>query len=135
MICFLIFTRLHIRQAPCRRIEESKISQSRKQACLFSLSLRRDECWELSYEIKSKGLIYPRQNPDTDSELDIPRASYDDAAVTFYKVAKSSQFPSQVFLAYYHIPNSNFLRVADEALFNAVCAQLTTLIFVRHTKM
>lgn len=94
------------------------------KACLFALAYRKDESWELSYEIKSKGLIYPRSSHDGDNELEIPRASYDDAAVTFYKVAKSSQFPSQVFLAYYHILEFHFLRVADESLFNAVCAQL-----------
>ena len=44
--------------------------------------------------------------------------------VTFYKVAKSSQFPSQAFIAYYNILEFHFLRVADESLHNAVCAQL-----------
>ena len=94
------------------------------KACLFALAYKKDESWELSHEIKSKGLIYPRASHEFDEALEIPRASYDDAAVTFYKVAKSSQFPSQVFLAYYHILELHFLRVADEALFNAVCAQL-----------
>lgn len=94
------------------------------KACLFALAYRKHESWELSYEIKAKGLIYPRAEDELDGELEIPRASYDDAAVTFYKVAKSSQFPSQVFLAYYHILEFHFLRVADESLFNAVCTQL-----------
>lgn len=94
------------------------------KACLFSLAYRKDESWELSHEIKAKGLIYPKSDEEPDGDLEIPRASYDDAAVTFYKVAKSSQFPSQVFLAYYHILEFHFLRVADEGLFNAVCAQL-----------
>ena len=94
------------------------------KACLFALAYKKEESWELSHEIKSKGLIYPRTNHDIDEVLEIPRASYDDAAVTFYKVAKSSQFPSQVFLAYYHILEFHFLRVADESLFNAVCAQI-----------
>lgn len=103
-------------------IEEVAIAPVK--ACLFALAYRKEESWELSYEIKSKGLIYPRPANEADEELDIPRASYDDAAVTLYKVAKSSQFPSQVFLAYYHILEFHFLRVADESLFNAVCAQL-----------
>lgn len=94
------------------------------KACLFSLAYRKNESWELSHEIKAKGLIYPKTDEEPDGDLEIPRASYDDAAVTFYKVAKSSQFPSQVFLAYYHILEFHFLRVADEGLFNAVCAQL-----------
>ncbi|MGE4335364.1 MAG: hypothetical protein AB7E55_05235 [Pigmentiphaga sp.] len=94
------------------------------KACLFSLAYKKDESWELSHEIKSKGLYYPRTDEKEDGSLQIPRASYDDAAVTFYKVAKSSQFPSQAFVAYYHILELHFLRVADESLFNAVCAQL-----------
>ncbi|MEH6797950.1 MAG: hypothetical protein V7681_01455 [Halopseudomonas sabulinigri] len=94
------------------------------KACLFALAYRKHESWELSHEIKAKGLIYPRAEDEAGGDLEIPRASYDDAAVTFYKVAKSSQFPSQVFLAYYHILELHFLRVADESLFNAVCAQL-----------
>ncbi|WP_425221246.1 hypothetical protein [Pseudomonas sp.] len=94
------------------------------KACLFALAYRKHESWELSHEIKAKGLIYPRADDEEGGDLEIPRASYDDAAVTFYKVAKSSQFPSQVFLAYYHILEFHFLRVADESLFNAVCAQL-----------
>lgn len=94
------------------------------KACLFSLAYKKDECWELSHEIKSKGLNYPSADEKTDTNLEIPRASYDDAAVTFYKVAKSSQFPSQAFISYYHILEFHFLRVADEGLFNAVCAQL-----------
>ena len=94
------------------------------KACLFALAYKKDESWELSHEIKSKGLNYPRADEKADGNLEIPRASYDDAAVTFYKVAKSSQFPSQAFIAYYHILEFHFLRVADESLFNAVCTQL-----------
>lgn len=105
-----------------KNIEE--ISKSPVKACLFALAYKKEESWELSHEIKSKGLIYPRPAHESEEVLEIPRANYDDAAVTFYKVAKSSQFPSQVFLAYYHILEFHFLRVADESLFNAVCTQL-----------
>lgn len=107
-----------------RNINIETVAIEPVKACLFSLAYRKDESWELSHEIKAKGLIYPRTDEEPDGNLEIPRASYDDAAVTFYKVAKSSQFPSQVFLAYYHILEFHFLRVADEGLFNAVCAQL-----------
>lgn len=110
------------RKPRSKNIEEVAIDPVK--ACLFALAYQRDESWELSHEIKSKGLIYPRSSPDASDVLEIPRASYHDAAVTFYKVAKSSQFPSQVFIAYYHILEFHFLRVADESLFNAVCAQL-----------
>ena len=94
------------------------------KACLFALAYRKDESWELAYAIKSKGPAYPRRSNDIHAELEIPRASYDDSVVTFYKVAKSSQFPSQAFLAYYHILEFYFLRVEDESMYNAVCSQL-----------
>lgn len=105
-----------------QNIEEVAIGPVK--ACLFSLAYKKDESWELSHEIKAKGLIYPKIDKGEDGDLVIPRAYYEDATVTFYKVAKSSQYPSQVFLAYYHILEYHYLRVADEALFNAVCAQL-----------
>lgn len=94
------------------------------KSCLFALAYRKGESWELSNEVKAKGIRYLRVNDDLDTVMDIPRASYDAAAVTFYKVAKSSQFPSQIFLAYYHILELHFLKVADADLYNAVCAQL-----------
>lgn len=94
------------------------------KACLFSLAYKRDESWELSHEIKAKGLIYPSFAEDGEEDLEIPRSTYDDSAVTYYKVAKSSQFPSQVFLSYYHVLEYHFLRVADEDLYNAVCEHI-----------
>lgn len=107
-----------------RRMAIDEVALEPIKACLFALSYRKNESWELSHEIKARGMIYPRADDDREEDLEIPRAAYDDAAVTFYKVAKSSHFPSQVFLAYYHILEFHFLRVADESLFNAVCAQL-----------
>jgi hypothetical protein len=86
--------------------------------------IKKDESWELSHEIKAKGLIYPVMDEEGNGELEIPSANYDNSTVTFYKVAKSSQFPSQVFLSYYHILEYHFLRVADESLYRAVCSQL-----------
>lgn len=94
------------------------------KSCLFALAYGENESWELTHTIKAKGLMYGRTNGHSDGDHQIPHAAYDDAAVTFYKVAKSSQFPSQVFLAFYHVLELHFLRVADESLFNAVCAQL-----------
>lgn len=94
------------------------------KSCLFALAHSENESWELTHAIKAKGLIYRGINGHSEGDQQIPHAAYDDAAVTFYKVAKSSQFPSQVFLAFYHVLELHFLRVADESLFNAVCAQL-----------
>jgi hypothetical protein len=100
------------------------VALERVKACLFALAYKKSESWELSHEIKAKGLIYSAASEDEDDELEIPSATYNNSTVTFYKVAKSSQFPSQVFLSYYHILEYHFLRVADEALYSAVCSQL-----------
>ena len=43
----------------------------------------------------------------------IPRAHYEQDVVSFYMVAKASPFPSQSFLAYYHVLEFYFLKVAE----------------------
>src|SRR5690606_5651421 len=45
------------------------------KACLFALAFKKDESWELSHEIKSKGLYYPQVSEIEDENLEIPRAS------------------------------------------------------------
>lgn len=110
------------RKPRSKRIND--VALDRIKACLFALAYKKNESWELSQEIKAKGLIYSTIADGEDEALEIPAADYDSATVTLYKVAKSSRFPSQVFLSYYHILEYHFLRVADESLFNAVCSQL-----------
>lgn len=100
------------------------VSLDRVKACLFVLAYKKNQSWQLSHEIKASGLIYSSSKEEAGDEFDIPSAKYDDSTVTFYKVAKSSQFLSQVFLSYYHILEYHFLRVADESLYLAVCSQL-----------
>jgi len=97
---------------------------------LFSLATLKGECWEISHAIKSRGLLYPQYDESDDTELDIPQVNYEPSVVSYYKVAKSSQFPSQVFLSYYHILEYYFLRVADESLYSAVSANLNAPSFV-----
>jgi len=106
-----------------------EVALERVKACLFALAYRKNESWELSHEIKTRGLIYSSANEEDGDVLEIPSAEYDNSTVTFYKVAKSSQFPSQIFLSYYHILEYHFLRVADEALYSAVCSQLNDPAF------
>lgn len=100
------------------------VALERVKACLFALAYKKNESWELTQEVKTKGLIYSTVNDDQGDELEIPTATYDNSTVRLYKVAKSSQFPSQVFLSYYHILEFHFLRVADESMYSAVCSQL-----------
>jgi hypothetical protein len=111
-----------------RDVSLETIAIERVRACLFSLSYRKAECWEISQDIKSRGFFFPTIEEDGMS-LDIPVASYDSSLVSYYKVAKSSRFPSQVFLSYYHILEYHFLRVADETLFGAVRTRLNDPAF------
>lgn len=114
------------RYTPKRKLDRSKllvVGLEKIQSCLFNLSYSKHEAWEVRDEIKSSGTTYQRL-VDEEAELDIPAANYDSKIVSHYKVAKSSMFPGQVFLSYYHILEYFFLRVADEVLFQAARAQL-----------
>ena len=127
-----LFPKFHtIRFQPKRKLANTDIkvmAEAPIKACLFSLSYNRNESWEIFQDINTKGLFYEPPNED-DSALLIPSAEYESSAVTYYKVAKSSQFPSQIFLSYYHILEYHFLRVADEDLHAVVKAQLNDLSF------
>ncbi|MBU2591356.1 MAG: hypothetical protein ABIJ24_01895 [Nitrospinota bacterium] len=100
-----------------RKIDCSKLlSEGMKalEGCLFKLAVERGECWDFSKKrrYKTRGIY-----GDTDDEnMLIPLASYDSNMLKYFKVAISSQFPSQSFLAFYHILEYNFLTVSDEAL-------------------
>lgn len=122
-----LFPSFHtIRFQPKRKPSKTDICQLAEVAiksCLFSLAYNKNESWEINKEIKSKGRIYTRST-ESDDVLEIPNVTYESAVVTYYKVAKSSQFPSQVFLSYYHILEYHFLRTADENLHGALRTQL-----------
>ena len=107
-----------------------KIATDRIRACLFSLACIKGECWEISYDIKSRGLLYRQYEEPDDIEISIPQATYESSIVSYYKVAKSSHFPSQIFLSYYHILEYFFLQVADQTLFSAVRARLNDPTFI-----
>jgi len=104
------------------------IGLKKVKACLFNLAYSHHESWEVRDEIKSRGFSYPRLL-DEEVSLEIPNAVYDQNLVSYYKVAKSSSFPGQCFLSYYHILEYHFLRVADEQLFQAVKAKLNDPAF------
>lgn len=111
---------------PKRKVSGEDLKESGKEkikACLFNLAYSKNECWEIREEIKSKGYKYSSL-VEEEVDLEIPSADYDSQLVSHYKVAKSSLFPGQVFLSYYHILEYFFLRVADEELFQAAKSQL-----------
>lgn len=92
-------------------LEETAIGSIRSS--LFALAMQMDECLEIwqprkywSFNDRSSG----------EGGLQIPKASYDTNVVSFYKVAKSSPYPSQSFLAFYNCLEYYFLRVAETKL-------------------
>jgi hypothetical protein len=84
------------------------------KASLFKISYFTGECWELREAIQSIRSDQPIRNEDTDNS--IPNTNYNDDLIKLYKVARSSIFPNQEFLSYYHILEYFFLLVSDENL-------------------
>lgn len=126
----LMHTPITAKYQVSRKLKKETIEErgrKRIKSCLFKLSYSTNECWELRETIKSK-VAYSFSNDD---ELDssIPRANYLEDLVSYYKVAKSSQFPNQAFLSYYHILEYFFLRVSDEKIFESVKAHVNSLSF------
>lgn len=126
----LIYVPFTARYQVVRKLEPETLQERGKRrikACLFKLSYSSNECWELRETIKSKS---PYINlGDDEVDFSIPRADYLDDLVSYYKVAKSSQFPNQAFLSYYHILEYFFLRVSDEKIFESVKAHVNSLDF------
>lgn len=98
------------------------------KSSLFKLALNNGECWELREAMpisaRSSTPVKPEE-PDTA----IPKAIYNDDLVKFYKVARSSVFPSQQFLSFYHVLEYNFLRVADEILHTSIKSMINSPTF------
>lgn len=83
------------------------------RSSLFALAMQADECLEIwkprqywKFSDRSLG----------EGNLQIPKATYDPNVVSFYKVAKSSPYPSQSFLAFYNCLEYYFLQVAETKL-------------------
>lgn len=87
------------------------------KSALFKLAYTSGDCLELREAIKPTGTPAPKPE-----QLDnkIPNVVYNDDLLKYYKVAKSSIFPNQQFLSYYHILEYYFLRVSDENLHTSV---------------
>ncbi|EGN74534.1 hypothetical protein A28LD_2028 [Idiomarina sp. A28L] len=123
-----IYTATYTPKRKAKKDNLADIGLKRIRACLFNLAYTKNEVWEIRDDIKSRGFINQRL-VDEDVELEIPSANYDPILASYYKVAKSSSFPGQVFLSYYHILEYHFLRVADENMYQAVRAKLNDPAF------
>lgn len=107
------------------------IAIDRIRSCLTKLAIERHACYEI---VKPKP---PRPIWKLDrlqeSDWQIPRATYEPNLVNYYKVARSSPFASQSFLAYYHILEYYFLRVAEDSLHHQLRTQLNRTDFKVNT--
>ncbi|WP_010326164.1 hypothetical protein [Acinetobacter johnsonii] len=56
--------------------------------------------------------------------LSIPLYSFEDEAMAFYKLAKSSTYPSQKFLHYYHVMEFFFLKTSESELHKIIEAKV-----------
>jgi hypothetical protein len=92
------------------------------RASLFKIAVEQHDCLALwkprRRRLKNLYLSTAREDQS------IPRVVYDDNVISFYKVAKASPFPSQSFLAYYHVLEYYFLRVAELLLHDRLTAML-----------
>lgn len=96
-----------------------QISHDKIESCLFKLSVDFDECWEQRKKRK-KVSRWLYDDIEIEEKLTMPNATYDNNLIKYYKVAKSSKFPSQSFLSYYHVLEYFFLKVSDESLYTKV---------------
>lgn len=106
-------------------LEDRAIESVRKS--LFKIALEQHDCltvWK-SRRRRLKSVYLDDQATDTL----IPRANYDENVVSYYKVAKSSPFPSQSFLAYYHVLEYFFLRVSELLLHDRLTALINAPSF------
>jgi hypothetical protein len=93
------------------------LASKKVKSCLFSLAVDTGECFEIykpSEKQKFKNLESPN-NIEFD-EFSIPNRTYEENIVNYYKVARSSPFPSQSFLAFYHVLEYYFLRISEDSL-------------------
>jgi hypothetical protein len=116
------------RRAP---VNLKAIGLERIRSCLTKLAIERHACYEV-LKPKPPGAIWKL---DTLKESDwlMPRAAYEPNLVNYYKVARSSPFASQSFLAYYHVLEYYFLRVAEDSLHHQLRTQLNRTDFKVNT--
>jgi len=96
----------------------AEIAVMKVNSCLFKLAVEHNDCLEIWKPKSSRALAI--STDETAEDFSIPRANYDDNVVSYYKVAKSSPFPSQSFLDYFHVMEYHFLRVSEDKLHHQI---------------
>lgn len=102
------------RYSVSRKVEPSKLlhrAVAAMKSALFKLAYSQGDCFELRESVKPGTPLSSKQEKLDGS---IPNVAYNDDLLKYYKVAKSSVFPNQQFLSYYHVLEYFFLRVSDE---------------------
>lgn len=97
------------------------------RSSLLKIAVEQHDCLSIwkSRNRKTRNLHLPIEGNLTV----IPKAIYDDNVSSYYKVAKSSPFPSQSFLAYYHVLEYHFLTVSELLLHDRLTVLLNTPSF------
>lgn len=107
------------------------IAIERIQSCLLKLAVERHSCFEFYKPHNRKSVAFLGETFETDAV--IPRVTYEKNLVSYYMVARSSPFPSQSFLAYYHVLEYYFLRVSEDALHHQLRALINKTTFRSNT--
>lgn len=107
------------------------VATERIQACLVKMAVERHACYEFFKPRSRKSVAFLGESPDTDSS--IPKVTYDKNVVNYYMVARSSPFPSQSYLAYYHVLEYYFLKVSEDALHHQLRAVINKTSFKSNT--
>ena len=78
-------------------------------------------------QIANTGYSTPQIKTNT---LPIPYYSFEEEAVAFYKLAKSSTYPSQKFLHYYHVLEFFFLKTSENELHKIIESKIASPNFL-----
>ncbi|WP_200550304.1 hypothetical protein [Kosakonia sp. LAM2021] len=125
----LVWNPVTIKYSVSRKIDSEKMFSDAFQcfeSCLYKLAVDYSQAWDL---YKGRRLIYAALHNEDEVELNIPLGVYDKNLVNYYKVAVSSQFPSQSFLSYYHVLEYNFLSVSEAELQSKLKANIQSTSF------
>jgi hypothetical protein len=107
------------------------IAIERIQSCLVKMAVERHACFEFLKPRNHRFVGFLGESATTDDS--IPCVTYEKNVVGYYKVARSSPFPSQSFLAYYHVLEYYFLKVSEDALHHQLRALINKTNFRSNT--
>ncbi|SSY76731.1 hypothetical protein [Alcaligenes faecalis] len=105
-----------------RQVDFKNRALSAIRASLFKIAVEQDDCLSI-WRWRKPGVkhLYPQETKGNNL---IPRVTYDETVISYYKVAKASPFPSQSYLAYYHVLEYYFLRVSELLLHDRLTAMI-----------